>query len=766
MRLYALRGDRVGVLRTFQTCAAILRAELDIEPGADTRDAYLEYTQLNVPEAGSPVYAPAERVPAPGIPQNLPGVLTSFIGRERETSELIRLQAKARLLTLTGPGGCGKTRLALNVARELLAAGEFADGVYWVELAALIDPSSVLKAVASALGLSEQIGQPLLETVAQALRHKQLLLVLDNCEQLIDACVQLAHTLLSTAPGLRILTTSREVLNMPGEATWLVPSLTLPPVSAESDRPTPAQQFMHYEAVRLFVERAAFVLPTFKCTPQNSPMVADICRRLDGIPLAIELAAARVKVLSVEQIAERLNQRFNLLTSGSRAALPRHQSLRAAMDWSYDLLSEPERTLFVRLSVFAGGFTLEAAEAVCNGEGGLDVLSGLALLLDKSLIRQSATQYEIRFSLLETIQAYALEKLNQGGEAERVRRQHTHFFMTWAEAIEPKLNGPEQAAWCERLDQEHHNLRAALDWTSWSPERADFGLRLAGALRLFWWARGHYREGYERSRKLLSLVDAQVRTAVRAKALATAALLARRLNDVEAARSLGEECLSIERELGDLSGAAAALSDLAVVAGMQSDQPAANAWREEALILRRTLGDRHALASSLNNWGEVVRLQGDCTRAIDLYEEALALYREFGNTGGIALVLHNMGHAVQAQRDWRRSGCLFSESLTLYEQMDHKEGIAMCLAGLAGLALARDELLQAAYLLGASEALHEKIGAHMEPADLAAREHYVAFLRARLAEPTFTAAWTHGRALNAAEAIASARHWLQQLDVA
>jgi predicted ATPase/DNA-binding SARP family transcriptional activator len=448
MRLHAACGDRAGALRVYHTCATVLERELAVEPSAATRDICQHLMKVDV--QARPVRLPQL------VNTNLPLPLTSFVGREAQMTEVIQLLQTSRLLTLTGPGGCGKTRLALEAATNLV--DHYPDGVWWVELAALSEATLVPQAIAATLGVREPSGRPVLETLTDYLRAKQLLLLLDNCEHLVGACAHLAERWLSACPHLRILATSREALRIGGETTWLVPSLSLP-----EEQPAPTvEELMRSEAIQLFVERATTVLPTFRLTEASGPLVAQICRRLDGIPLAIELAAARVKVLTAEQMAARLSGVFHLLTAGRRTALLRHQTLRAAMDWSYDLLSEEERVLFRRLAVFAGGWTLEAAEAVCAGEGlaAGDVLEVLSHLVDKSLVavRQDG---QTRYRLLETIRHYAHEKLRQEGEIEAIQRQHASFFLDFAKMAEPKMKSAERGVWLDRLECEYDNLRGA-----------------------------------------------------------------------------------------------------------------------------------------------------------------------------------------------------------------------------------------------------------------------------------------------------------------
>jgi predicted ATPase len=437
---------------------------------------------------------PAEAEPAlrtsERAPHNLPSELSSFVGREKELSEVKRLLADTRLLTLTGSGGCGKTRLALAAATDLLE--EFEEGVWMVELAPLADPALVPQAVASTLGVREQPGRSPTETLSDYLSSKQVLLVLDNCEHLIEACAVLAEALLHSCPELRILATSREALGITGEVAWLVPSLSLPDLRHLPE----IESLPRYESARLFVERTTAVKPTFALTERNATAVAQVCYRLDGIPLAIELAAARAKVLSVEQISERLDDCFRLLAAGSRTAMPRHRTLHATMDWSHDLLPDEEQTLFRRLSVFAGGFTLEAAESVCAGKDLQrdEVLELLSHLVDKSLVVAWERDGEVRYRLLEMVRQYGREKLDESGEEAEVRRRHAAFFLGLAERVEPELQGPGQVERLDELERENGNLRVVMSWAL-SKGEAGIAGRLGWVLWRYWFLHGHQGEG-------------------------------------------------------------------------------------------------------------------------------------------------------------------------------------------------------------------------------------------------------------------------------
>lgn len=472
------------------------------------------------------------------LPHNLPVQTTSFVGRRRELAGLKRLLAAERMITLTGPGGTGKTRMALQTGADVLE--RFPGGVWLAELAGVNDAELIEQAVAAALRLREEPHRPLLEMVITHLTGKRLLLLLDNCEHLVAGAARLVGRLLAACPDLCIITTSREPLGIAGEIMWPLPTLSLPE-SLQGDPPARG------EAVRLFVERAQAASPTFSLTPANLPTVADVCRRLDGIPLAIELAAARTRMFSVEQIGQRLDQRFRLLTTGDRQAPVRHQTLRGAIDWSYELLSEQEQVLWRRLSVFTGGFGLEAAEAVCSE----DAVELLSQLVDKSLVVAEEEKGEKRFRLLETVREYGWERLRAAGEEAALRAAHRDWYFGLAERAEPLLTGPEQGAWLDRLEQEHDNLRQALRWSLESGD-AEHALRLGAALWRFWYVRGYFSENRERIAQLVGLAGAQGSPAVRARVLNGAGAVLLYLGEVGLAREYMLRCLAIWRELGDL----------------------------------------------------------------------------------------------------------------------------------------------------------------------------------------------------------------------
>jgi predicted ATPase/DNA-binding SARP family transcriptional activator len=636
---------------------------------------------------------------------NLPLQLTRFIGREREIAAVKRLLQQTRLLTLTGAGGCGKTRLALQVGVDLLE--EHADGVWLVELAALADPSLVAQTVATALGVREGPGHPLTETLIDTLRPKQVLLLLDNCEHLLPACAHLTENLLQACPQLRVLATSREALGLLGEQSYRVGPLSLP----EPRQLPPLERLQEYEAVQLFTDRAGLGQAMFALTAANAASVVQVCQQLDGMPLAIELAAARVKALPVEQIAARLDDMFRLLTGGSRTALRRHQTLRALIDWSYDLLSEEERALLRRLSVFAGGWTLEAAEGVCEGDviEAWQVFDLLTSLVEKSLVIYNERERDVRNRLLETVRQYARDRLLEVGETASVQGRHRDWFLALAERAEPELGGPEARTWLDRLEAEHENLRAALAWSG-AQGHIEAGLRLVGALAEFWFVRGYLREGRQHLAGLLALPGAEARTAARAKALRGVGLLASLQGDHQAARALSEESLAIFRELGDRRGIALSLNYLGYVPPDRGNEAAKRALFEESLSIFREMGDKLGIADSLLNLGNLAAEQGEHEAAQMLVEESLAIFREIGHKHGIALSLRWLGRAAQQEGEYEAARALLEESLAISQELGDKVGSAGHLNRLGMLAHDQGDHVAARALFEESLAIYRELG--------------------------------------------------------
>jgi predicted ATPase len=674
---------------------------------------------------------------------NLPQQLTSFIGREREMTEVKRLLSSTRLLTLTGAGGCGKTRLALQVAADLVE--EYPDGVWQVELAPLTDPSLVPQTVAKVLGVREEPDRSITETLTDYLQSRNLLLIMDNCEHLITPCSRFADSLLRTCPKLRVLATSREALNLKGEQAYRVPSLLLP----EEGSGLSVERLQTCESAMLFKDRARLNQPSFMLTRQNAAAVGQVCRCLDGIPLAIELAAARVRAMPVEQIARRLDDRFHLLKGGSRAELPHHQTLQALIDWSYSLLSEQERALLRRLSVFAGGWTLEAAEGVCAGEGIEDweVLDLLTALVDKSLVVYEEHEGTARYRLLETVRQYGREKLAEAGETEAMRRRHLDWFLQLAERAEPELESGEQAEWLRRLEAEHDNLRAALEWSE-----GETRMRLAGALWRFWMVHNHYTEG-QRWLTVALEGNGDAPAALQAKAFAGAGTMAWLQGDYVRAEALHRASLAHYGEAADLKGMAFALNNLGAQAINQGNYARATLLYEEGVALAREVGDSRITGWLLTNLGEIARCQGNHARARTFYEESLALAQEVQDKHNLSTLLLNLGFVAIVQGNMARARLFLREGISVCREMDDRRMFGSYLVGYAGLLGAEGRPKCAVRLLGAADALHEAIHFTLEGADCMEHERIVAAARNALEEEAFAAAWAEGRAMTWEQAV-------------
>ncbi|WP_166174558.1 tetratricopeptide repeat protein [Rubrobacter tropicus] len=648
----------------------------------------------------------------PGTP---PFEVSSLVGRGRELAEVSSLLVSGRLLTLVGPGGCGKTRLALAAANAVAnAAGGFRDGVFWVELDALSDPALLPEAAARVLGVRWGTGESPTAAMLDHLKTRESLVVLDNCEHLIEACADLVDALLRSCPGLTVLTTSREALRLAGEVAWPVPSLSLPDPKSAQD---PAD-LLRFGAVRLFVERAAAAAPGFALDKDNAADVVRICGRLDGIPLAIELAAARVRVLSPAQISARLDDRFLLLTGGGRTVMPRHRTLKATMDWSYGLLAPEEKLLFRRLSVFAGGFSLGAAEAVGAGGAveGNEVLGLLSCLVDKSLVVAVPGGDEVRYRMLETVLRYAAEKLEESGEACAVRTRHAGFFLELSGEAGTGLLGEHQVAWLGRLDVDQGNLRAALGWYANGEDPAP-ALRMSGALWWFWFLRGRYDEGRGWLDAALTAGD-DAPAPLRAKALVAAGYFAFLRSEYAPARWRIEEGLALYRSLDDAPGVAGAVRVLGSIAREQGRYAEAETLHSESLALCREHGDARGVAQSLNHLGFVAWLRGDLGRAEDLCSEALDAFRNLGDGEGVAWSLMNLGFAALYGGDHTRAAALLDEGLALSRRAGYREAAAWSLNGLGVLARREDRPGRAAELLGESLALHRDLGDRWRTASL------------------------------------------------
>jgi predicted ATPase/class 3 adenylate cyclase len=727
-----------------------------------------------------------------GRPNNLPLQPTPLVGREREVAEIAdRVRSEeARLLTLTGPGGTGKTRLALQAAADLL--DEFSDGAFFVALAPITDPELAASAIAGPLGVKESGDQPLEVSLKAYLRDKHLLLVLDNFEQVLEGA-PLVGDLLGACPKLKVLATSRIPLRLYGEQEYPVSPLALPDPRVLP----PLEVLTQYEAVRLFVERARAIEPHFEVTNESAPAVAEICARLDGLPLAIELAASRVRILPPQKMLQRLGNRLKLLKGGARDLPTRQQTLSGTIDWSHDLLDEGEKALFGRLSVFAGGRTLEAIEEICDPEGDLEVdpLDGVESLLEKSLLRQvEGPNGEPRFVMLETVHEYAREKLEESGEAEDVKRAHAEYFLALAEEADVELKGPDQLEWLDRLEAEHDNMRTALGWALESGE-TELALRLAGSLWWFWLVRGHLSEGRRWLEEALAK-DGRAAISVHAKALTGAGRLASEQGDLERATALLEESVRLFRGLGDEGGLADAVDNLGIAAAYQGNLEQATTFFEESLSLFRKAGDRWGVAEALNNLGATaVHLNGP-DRVVPLHEEALRLRRELGDKRGImmshgnlgvaaseeydyecakahheetlrmarelkdryfiASALGNLGEDAYNQDDLERAESLLAESLVLSHELGDMRLIHGVLGNLASIAGSRGNAARAVRLFGAAKAILEGTGMHLADLENPSFGEHLRAARSQMNEEAWKKAWEEGRAMTVEETVSYA----------
>jgi non-specific serine/threonine protein kinase len=742
-------------------------------------------------------------IPTVGELRPLPARLSSFVGRERELDEVCELLRTTRLLTLTGAGGVGKSSLAIEAARRL--AGSYPDGVALVELAALADASLVAHAIARGVGVLEHPSEPLPATLIRALARQRALLVLDNCEHLIDACARIAEELLKGADRLSVLATSREALRLPGELTWRVPSLAVPPADGAPSRPVDRERpVAEFDAVRLFSDRVAEVRPAFVLSERNAPAVAAICRRLDGIPLALEMAAAWAATLSMEQIAERLENGFGLLTRGGRTALPRYQTLRASIAWSFDLIREPERVALRRLAVFAGGFTLAAAEAVIAAPGAdpsaeapdpLDrpgVLPLIASLVEKSLVQVEGSDEDRRYSLLEAVREFALENLQAAGERAACQAQHARYYLAFAEEAEREIRGPRHLVWLDRLEADHDNVRAALRWSD-SVGDAELGLRLAAAMWWFWYLRGHISEGRRLLAGALGGPGGAAPGWTPAKALDAAAWLAWGMSDRSDAERMAGAGLAAAREAGDQGLVASTLVCQGVLAMESGRDTSAQALLAEGLAVARQADDPWRTVGGLQWLALVTQRGGDATGARTLAEESLAISRTLGYDFGTSFSLQLLGHIAWRSGDLVSARAHGGESLAIRRRLNHRPLVASSLVGLGVLAVdqgdlgaatefvregltihrqlgtrgnvplllalgaclaaaqGRDEL--ALILAGAAEALWDPPGAQLHPSDRARLDRWLAEPRRTLSADQQAAARQRGSVMSLAEAV-------------
>lgn len=701
------------------------------------------------------------------LPNNLPRQLTSFVGREKVMAEIVVALSSTCLLTLTGIGGCGKTRLSLQLAADMLE--HFPDGVWLIELADLTDPTLVVQTTAQVLHLREEVGQPLIQALVRRLKMAKTLLIFDNCEHLLNASAQLIDTLLRLCSDVKIVASSREPLGIVGETVYRVPPLSLP----QSARVQSPEALLSFESARLFMERATAVMPGFTVTRANASALAQVCRRLDGIPLAIELAAARCRALSIEQIAARLDDRFRLLTGGSRNSLPHHKTLRALIDWSYDMLSDAERILLCRLAVFTGGWSLDSAEAVCGDLLYPYYLVDLLMsLVDKSLVVYEETAGDGRYRLLETVRQYAWERLKERDEEDDVLRAHYEWYRRLVAQALPHLRGRDQAHWLLLMEREHDNLRRALDWSkeqlsskepadgeiqplrskSQNP-KGDEALKMLHGMQVFWDIHSYFREGRQRSVELLAQPDVQSPTAARSEALNGVGILAYKQGDYETARLFYEESLEIVRALGERGLEAGRLNNLANIAKDQHNYERARDLYEQALKINRAAGKQDWEAANLNNLGRLAQEQKDYNLARSLFTQSLAIRRQLDEPRSIAISLQSSATLALEQERLEEAEALLTECLTSSRELGDKRLIAYAVEGMARLTLKQRHASVSARLHAAAEALLENLGAPMPEANRQEWEQDLAKLRLALGEEGFLLAWEAGTMMDWEQAV-------------
>jgi non-specific serine/threonine protein kinase len=652
------------------------------------------------------------------------------------------------LVTLTGAGGAGKTRLAIEVASRLIDG--FPDGVWLAELATLSDPRLVPQAVAQVLEVKEQPARPVVETLSDHLASKKLLLVLDNAEHLLEACVQFVNLILRRGPDVAVIVTSRERLGMAGELTYRVPSLTVP---GSGDTFAAPEALLAYEGVRLFIERARLLRPDFTVTAENAVSLASICARLDGMPLAIELAAPRLRSMSVEELSQGLDQRFALLTGGSRTVLPRHRTLRSMIDWSYDLLTDVEQAMLRRVSVFAGGWTLAAAEHVCTGDGieKSDTIVLLTSLTDKNLIIAEEHDGATRYRLLETIRRYALDRLRETGEEARWRNRHFAWVLELAEESFKPLTGPDQNLWLDRMAPELDNFRAALRWAI--EHKLPDAFRMAPNLSRWWVKRAHLTEAREWFSRLLDVIPGDQAKSDRGRALSAVGNMAMYQGDHDEAGRLFRESLALSRELGDARRSAYTQTNLALLASMRGQYADAEPLLVECATLARTLDDAALLAVNLGNLAIVVHARGDGDTAARLFEEVLTLARGVGDSALTSQALISRGRAECRDGNLESAEASLVESLTIAGDLNHPDAATQALEGFAELAVAKHAPKRAATILGTAGRLREETGLALSVHEEREHKRMAAAARAALGDAAFDQARREGSAMDLEEAV-------------
>jgi predicted ATPase/DNA-binding SARP family transcriptional activator len=738
MRLYALAGYHELALVQYDQLVTVLGCEVEVEPQLDTRELAVAIEERRYPPTGSLL----EHIELPSSPTSrhppLPVPADTLIGREQEIAEVRQLLAAGRLVTLAGAGGIGKTRLAIAVAHTLSC--DFSDGAYFVDLTPIRDPALLVSVIGQTLGVHETSAQPFIRSLATFLRDKHLLLVLDNFEQLVESAPIISQ-LLEQAPRLTVLVTSRTRLGLRGELQYVVPGLAVP---GEEQLPT-ANVLAEHAATALFIERVSEIMHDFLPTGEDTRVVAEICRRLDGLPLAIELAAARTAVLSPRALLARLDHRLKLLTNGVRDVPARQRTLRGTIQWSYDLLDPHEQHLFQQASVFVGGWTLEAAEAVVSLDDGvaIDPVEWLTSLVDKSLvIRREHENGELRFGMLETIREFGLEQLVECGDWLEVRLRHAHYFAELVEQAEPQLELAEQALWLKRLDSEIDNIRATLDWVG-EGNSVDVGLRLVRALRLYWFMRGCLLEGYEQAIKITKLAESAGFPTLHADALNVAGFLAREFGDYEHAYAASRESFAISGRLHDQQRAADALANLGYVALQQGKHGHAHYLFQRTLTTNRELGNQQGIADSLSFLALTAFYQGDLDTARRLNEESLAIWSALTDQQAIVWARTRLGGVLIQQGEYGRAYDEFMTSLTICRELDFQWGLSWVFDGLARLAAIHNLQDMALQLAAAAEWTREVAGVHLAPLEKAEIDHLLERLRLGIGAETFEGIWSH-----------------------
>jgi non-specific serine/threonine protein kinase len=692
-------------------------------------------------------------------PHNLPAQTTALLGRDAEVRAVVALlrRADVRLVTLTGPGGAGKTRLALEVSAELL--DDFAGGVWFVRLSRLSDPALVIPTIARTLGIQELGRQPVAASLRAYLRERPLALVLDNCEHLAAAAADLA-SLLESSATLKLLATSRAALRLRGEREYPTPPLAAPGAASALGFARAPERLADYPATALFVERVCAILPDFTPTPANAPAIAGICARLDGLPLAIELAATRIKVLPPAALLAQLERGLGILASGARDLPERQQTLGATLAWSERLLTPAEQALFRRLAVFSGGATLATVEAVCASPSGAeplqgDPLDGLSALVDQSLAQQREEGGAPRFGMLRVVREYALARLEASGEADALRRSHARAMLDLAERAEPELTGSNAELWLDRLELEHDNLRSALAWSR-EHDETEIGQRLVAALFRFWLARGYLREGLSWAESMLVLEPVEGADSTRARALRASGALALYGGDSETAGVRLEQAVALARLAGDLLTVANALSSLGVMKMGQGDLAQAEAHLRESLTLMRDLGERRGAVSTLTNLSVVPRFQGNMEQAAEIMDEALTLAREVGDRDLVATNLANASTVALRRGEVAKAYAMSYEALELYWALSDPRRCAIGLETLAGALAMMGYGVRAARLLGAAATLRVAVGSPKPVNEAADTAWEVADARAAIGESAWEAAYNAGQALSLEKAVAEA----------